>query len=90
MLSTGITRKVDELGRIVIPKELRRNFGIEEKDSLEIFTEGDNIVLRKYEPVSEGKIRTQLELEKLLTELSTEEQKRVVEDAIKLLKGHQM
>lgn len=89
MLSTGITRKVDELGRIVIPKELRRNFGIEEKDSLEIFTEGDNIVLRKYEPVSESKIRTQVELENLLSELSTEEQKRVVEDAIKLLKGHQ-
>lgn len=87
MQSTGITRKVDELGRIVIPKEIRRNFGIEEKDFLEIFTEGGNIILRKYEPANENKIRTQVELEKLLSELTHDEQKRVVEDAIKLLKG---
>ncbi|MEY9976535.1 transcriptional pleiotropic regulator of transition state genes [Lysinibacillus sp. RC79] len=87
MKSTGITRKVDELGRVVIPKELRDNLEIKEKDPLEIFTEGSNIILRKFEPVSESKIRTQVELEKLLSELTTEEQKRVVEDAIKLLKG---
>ncbi|HCX48524.1 MAG TPA: transition state regulator Abh, partial [Bacillus sp. (in: Bacteria)] len=59
-------RKVDELGRVVIPKELRDNFGIKEKDSLEIFTNGNNIILRKYEPINENKIRTQVELEKLL------------------------
>lgn len=87
MKSTGITRKVDELGRVVIPKELRDNLEIKEKDPLEIFTEGSNIILRKYEPVNESKIRTQVELEKLLGELTTEEQKRVVEDANKLLKG---
>lgn len=87
MKSTGITRKVDELGRVVIPKELRDNLEIKEKDPLEIFTEGGNIILRKYEPVSESKMRTQFELEKLLGELTTEEQKRVIEDAIKLLKG---
>ncbi|MFJ6264376.1 AbrB/MazE/SpoVT family DNA-binding domain-containing protein [Lysinibacillus xylanilyticus] len=87
MKSTGITRKVDELGRVVIPKELRDNLGIKEKDPLEIFTEGSNIILRKYEPVSESKMRTQFELENLLGELSTDEQKRVVADAIKLLKG---
>lgn len=87
MKSTGITRKVDELGRVVIPKELRDNLEIKEKDPLEIFTEGGNIILRKYEPVSESKMRTQFELEKLLGELTTEEQKCVIEDAIKLLKG---
>jgi len=87
MKSTGITRKVDELGRVVIPKELRDNLEIKEKDPLEIFTEGGNIILRKYEPVSESKMRTQFELEKLIGELTTEEQKRVIEDAIKLLKG---
>ncbi|MGE8004346.1 AbrB/MazE/SpoVT family DNA-binding domain-containing protein [Lysinibacillus sp. NPDC093216] len=87
MKSTGMTRKVDELGRVTLPKEIRDNFGIKEKDPLEIFTESGNIILRKYEPVSESKMRTQFELEKLLGELSTEEQKRVVEDAIKLLKG---
>lgn len=50
MKSTGIVRKVDELGRIVLPIELRRTLGINEKDCLEIFTEQDQIVLRKYEP----------------------------------------
>ncbi|MGN1115229.1 MAG: AbrB/MazE/SpoVT family DNA-binding domain-containing protein [Candidatus Ornithomonoglobus sp.] len=50
MKSTGIVRKVDELGRIVIPKELRRKFNIEEKDGLEIYVEDDRIILRKYEP----------------------------------------
>lgn len=49
MKSTGIVRKVDELGRIVLPIELRRNMGIEIKDSLEIFVEADTIVLKKYE-----------------------------------------
>ncbi|MFE3573904.1 AbrB/MazE/SpoVT family DNA-binding domain-containing protein [Lysinibacillus sp. NPDC059133] len=87
MKSTGMTRKVDELGRVTLPKEIRDNLGIKERDPLEIFIEGSNITLRKYEPVSESKIRTQVELEKLLSELTTEEQKRVVEDAIKLLKG---
>ncbi|PDY14127.1 AbrB family transcriptional regulator [Bacillus pseudomycoides] len=51
MKSTGITRKVDELGRIVLPKELRRTLGINEKDPIEIFVEDtDKIVLKKYEP----------------------------------------
>lgn len=50
MKSTGIVRKVDELGRIVIPIELRRTLDINEKDSLEIYVQGGNIVLRKYAP----------------------------------------
>ncbi|HDR7255146.1 TPA: AbrB/MazE/SpoVT family DNA-binding domain-containing protein [Bacillus pacificus] len=50
MKSTGITRKVDELGRIVIPMELRRTIGIKEKDPVEIFVENENIILKKYEP----------------------------------------
>ena len=50
MKSTGIVRKVDELGRIVIPIELRRNLDIDIKDSLEIFVDGQNIILRKYTP----------------------------------------
>lgn len=48
--STGIVRKVDELGRIVLPIELRKTMHINEKDSLEIFTENDMIVLKKYAP----------------------------------------
>ena len=50
MKSTGIVRKVDELGRIVLPIELRRTLDIAEKDSLEIYVDEDAIVLRKYEP----------------------------------------
>ena len=48
--STGIVRKVDELGRIVIPIELRRNLDIDERDSLEIYVEDDHIILKKYSP----------------------------------------
>ena len=50
MKSTGIVRKVDELGRIVLPIELRRTLGMEEKDRIEIFVDGESIILRKYQP----------------------------------------
>ena len=46
----GIVRKVDELGRIVLPVELRRTMDIVEKDALEIYVDGNSIVLRKYRP----------------------------------------
>lgn len=48
--STGIVRRMDELGRVVIPMELRNQFKIVEKDPIEIFVDGSSIVLRKYEP----------------------------------------
>ena len=50
MKSTGVVRKVDELGRVVLPIELRRNLDINEKDALEIFVDEDKIILKKYEP----------------------------------------
>ena len=50
MKSTGIVRKVDELGRIVLPIELRRTLDIAEKDSIEIYVDGSSIILKKYEP----------------------------------------
>ena len=50
MKSTGIVRKVHELGRIVLPSELRKSLGIEIKDSLEIYVSGDPIILKKYLP----------------------------------------
>ena len=50
MKSTGIVRKVDELGRVVIPIELRRTLGIAEKDSLEIYVDDDQIILKKFKP----------------------------------------
>lgn len=48
MRSTGIVRKIDELGRIVLPIELRRTFDLAVKDAVEIYTEDDKIILRKY------------------------------------------
>ncbi len=48
--STGIVRRVDELGRVVLPIELRRTLNISDKDSLEIYVDGEKIVLKKYEP----------------------------------------
>lgn len=49
MKSTGIVRKLDELGRVVIPKEIRNKLDIEEKDQIEIYLDGTSIVLRKFE-----------------------------------------
>lgn len=49
MKSTGVTRKLDQLGRIVIPMELRRTLGIVDKDPMEIFVEDDKIILQKYQ-----------------------------------------
>lgn len=50
MKSTGIVRKIDELGRVVLPIELRRTMGIAEKDPLEIYIDSEKIILKKYEP----------------------------------------
>lgn len=50
MKSTGIVRRLDELGRITLPIELRRTLNVEERDPLEIYVEEDKIILTKYEP----------------------------------------
>ena len=50
MKSTGIVRKIDELGRVVLPKEIRDVLDIKEKDAIEIFTDNDKIILQKYHP----------------------------------------
>lgn len=50
MKSTGIVRNIDELGRLVIPKEMRKNMGIGTDDPVEIFVENDRIILQKYAP----------------------------------------
>ncbi|MBR5542628.1 MAG: AbrB/MazE/SpoVT family DNA-binding domain-containing protein [Oscillospiraceae bacterium] len=49
MKSTGIIRKIDELGRIVLPMELRKKMGIEQRDPIEIYVDGDSVILRKCE-----------------------------------------
>lgn len=50
MKSTGIVRRIDDLGRVVIPKEVRQTQGITEGDPLEIFVDQDKVILRKYQP----------------------------------------
>ena len=48
--STGIVRKIDELGRIVLPIEIRNNMDLKNKDGVEIFVDGDKVILKKYDP----------------------------------------
>jgi len=50
MRATGIVRKIDELGRIVLPIEIRNTMDIKSRDSVEIFIDGDKIILKKYDP----------------------------------------
>lgn len=50
MKSTGMVRKIDELGRIVIPSEIRQNMDLKVKDTVEIFTDENRIILQKYQP----------------------------------------
>ncbi|MDD4565521.1 MAG: AbrB/MazE/SpoVT family DNA-binding domain-containing protein [Eubacteriales bacterium] len=50
MKATGIVRRIDQLGRIVLPAEVRKNFGLAEGDPVEIFTDKNTIILRKYNP----------------------------------------
>ncbi len=50
MKSTGVVRRIDELGRIVLPIEIRKNLDIDNRDAVEIFVDQDKIILKKYEP----------------------------------------
>ncbi|MFW5981102.1 MAG: AbrB/MazE/SpoVT family DNA-binding domain-containing protein [bacterium] len=50
MKATGIVRKIDDLGRIVLPKELRKTMNIDKKDPMEIYVDGDSVILKKYQP----------------------------------------
>lgn len=91
MKATGIIRRIDDLGRIVIPKELRRTMGIKEGDPLELFTEGKMVCFKKYSPT--------VELEEALNEVVemlneediksciSEEDKTAVKSIVDLLKS---
>ncbi|QDP99453.1 AbrB/MazE/SpoVT family DNA-binding domain-containing protein [Lysinibacillus fusiformis] len=85
MKSTGIVRKVDELGRLVIPKELRRTLNIEEKDPVEIFINDNQIILQKYQPNTE-KSEVTIALEKMVSEMKNQNVVDVLQRAIKLIK----
>lgn len=85
MKSTGMIRKVDSLGRVVIPAELRNVLGIDKLDPLEIFTEGKKIVIQKYQPNAE-KEEVTAELEKLVAEAKSQNAIDVLQRAIRLIK----
>lgn len=85
MKSTGIVRKVDELGRVVIPIELRRTLGIEEKDPLEIYIDDDRIILQKYQPDVE-KQEVIKALEGLVGNAKSAHAAETIARAIKLIK----
>ena len=87
MIATGVVRKLDHFGRVVLPKDLRRSLQIEEKDPIEIFVEGKDIILRKYEPVDAEKVHVAVELQKLLTQTQNSEQQETISKAIEYLKG---
>ena len=82
MKSTGVIRRIDELGRIVIPKEIRRNLGIRDGENVEIFTESDSIILKKY-----NRITSTSELAKNLAEIINNEfaYKMIVTDREKVI-----
>lgn len=88
MKATGIVRKVDDLGRIVLPRELRRIKQINEGDPIEIFVEDNLIVLHKYEP----EISLVNDIEKLVSKLSrsddflSEEKKKMTKEIVSILR----
>lgn len=91
MKSTGVVRKVDGLGRIVIPIELRRNLKIAVEDPLEIFVDGDQILLQKYKSQMECAITGEVSNENqtfgngsiILSQEGAEQLKKEIEEAIK-------
>ncbi|QPQ31011.1 AbrB/MazE/SpoVT family DNA-binding domain-containing protein [Lysinibacillus sp. JNUCC 51] len=85
MKSTGIVRKVDDLGRVVIPKELRRTLGIDEKDPLEIYMDDDKIILQKYQPNTE-KDEVVASLKKMAAGAKNPNVLETIDRAIKLIR----
>lgn len=85
MKSTGIVRKVDDLGRVVIPKELRRTLGIDEKDPLEIYMDDGKIILKKYQPNTE-KDEVVSSLKKMAASAKNPNVLETIERAIKLIR----
>ena len=91
MKSTGIVRRIDELGRVVIPKELRRTLHIKEGDPLELFTEGDYVCFKKYnttELFAEAlEDLADLMNDKELSECLLDEEKALIQSTIDYLKA---
>lgn len=92
MKSTGIVRKVDELGRVVMPAELRKKLRINEGDPMEVYIDGDKIILKKYQPNMECIVTGEVSEDNLVLQdrkiiLSKEGANILVEEIEKLVKG---
>ena len=61
MRATGIVRRIDDLGRVVIPREIRRSLGIREGDALEIYTEKNQVIFQRYMPQYSADIQNVVE-----------------------------
>jgi transcriptional pleiotropic regulator of transition state genes len=85
MKSTGVVRKLDQLGRIVVPKELRGTLGMDEGDALEIFVNGNQIILQKYAPNVE-KDDVVSKLMNIASQSNNPNIQETLERAIKLIK----
>lgn len=84
MKATGLVRRIDDLGRVVIPKEIRRTFGINNGDPLEIFTDNESfIILKKYDPLPEIKNNVKT-LQDMITE-NTNYTPEITKKAVNLL-----
>ena len=85
MKATGIVRRIDNLGRVVIPMEIRRHLGINDRDTLEIFTDNEgHIILKKYDPLPDIVNRVK-KLQELIND-NTNYEPEVTNKAIDILK----
>lgn len=95
MKSTGIVRRIDDLGRVVVPKEIRRALGIREGDPLEVFVENGSIIYRKYYPQSDYIQRLEDILEDIAGDPDMDKRVRAaiaegIDEAIRRAKGDGM
>ena len=101
MKKTGIVRKIDELGRVTLPIEIRRNLGIEEKDPIEIFLESGSVILKKHQDESGvsntgivrkidelGRVTLPIEIRRMLDIEEKDPIEIFIEDSALLLKKH--
>lgn len=92
MKSTGIVRRVDDLGRVVIPKEIRRDLKIKEGEPLELFLEGRAVCFRKFDKTlcaqeSLNELKTILRDEDAVNSAFTEEEHKVIDVVFELIKA---
>ncbi|QPC47136.1 AbrB/MazE/SpoVT family DNA-binding domain-containing protein [Mangrovibacillus cuniculi] len=85
MKATGVVRKIDQLGRVVLPMELRRTRGIEEGNPIEIFVDGESIILRKYAPVTTEKSKVISSMRALVKSEKDPNVKETLEQALVFL-----